>query len=645
MATKLATILADFRTSLATKLEAGGSSCSLQSATDDDGVALPSGVYFFTIDKENSQKEHIVATLSGVNLTGIKTIARQGTQASNALREHRVGASVTITDFAHILYMNNIFRGIDPLDSTTPLIYDLDPTITDDKHVATKKYVDDTAIAGSAKATDSVYGISKLSVAAVSATEPIVVGQNDPKHSPVALTTLLDSGTDQEQTTHNGTIASGEADSTTKYHQIAQSFEANRTPINGIKLWKKADSGTFTGSVVIELFETAGGDPDGPALATVTIDNATWLAIPADSEFTATFTVPYVTALPTTYWVAISPSTADNSNHPNFGMATAGGYASGAVKFKNSTDDWTAIATIDLYFKTTTDSFDKIAALAGTSGNPSGTNKYVTNDDTAAAATASKLARRNATGDVTVPSTPTADTDAASKAYVVAQSGAVQALISNNWVGVGPTTNKTYINFQLGFHYTTASAVKHWTKSNCADADTGWYATNVNGASDANYSWLTTAGVFLKADTNSAGWSYGKDIITEFELSFKATSGSEQLGWGFVEDATPLQDYDSNTGSVNFSYNTDGKVYAHTADGVNHTNTELVGVTTLTTFQTFRIEYEYGVAARFYINGVLKATIATTLPTAATAIKFGVGGTGTGNSTYTLTAPRFAIEK
>lgn len=56
-------------------------------------------------------------------------------------------------------------------------------------------------------------------------------------------------------------------------------------------------------------------------------------------------------------------------------------------------------------------------ALVGTSGTPSATNKYVTNDDTATAATADKVARRLSTGGVTVPSSPTNSTDSASKAY------------------------------------------------------------------------------------------------------------------------------------------------------------------------------------------------------------------------------------
>jgi hypothetical protein len=59
-------------------------------------------------------------------------------------------------------------------------------------------------------------------------------------------------------------------------------------------------------------------------------------------------------------------------------------------------------------------------ALVGTSGTPSSSNKYVTNDDTATAATASKVARRLAGGNITVvtESQGNNSTNAASTAYV-----------------------------------------------------------------------------------------------------------------------------------------------------------------------------------------------------------------------------------
>jgi len=181
MATLTAKIAADFTTILASELSVGGTTATLSSATDDDGVALPAGRYFFTLDGANSGKEHISCDLSGTALTNIKTVSRQGVETAGALRKHRIGASVSITDFAHILQINNLVNGTTDFNGSDPLKYDTDPTISDDKHFATKKYVDDTAIAGAAKATEAVYGITRLSTAAVSAVAPIAVGDNDPR--------------------------------------------------------------------------------------------------------------------------------------------------------------------------------------------------------------------------------------------------------------------------------------------------------------------------------------------------------------------------------------------------------------------------------------------------------------------------------
>lgn len=179
MSSYLAEIIADFQTQLATAIEIGGTTATLQSATDDDGVALPAGRYFFTIDGDNSSKEHIACTLSGTALTAIKTVSRQGTETSGVLRKHRVGATVTITDFKHIKAINDLLDGTTSFDSATPLGYDGTATISTANQLATKAYVDGVAIAGGADASTTVKGISKLSTAPASASNPIAVGDND----------------------------------------------------------------------------------------------------------------------------------------------------------------------------------------------------------------------------------------------------------------------------------------------------------------------------------------------------------------------------------------------------------------------------------------------------------------------------------
>lgn len=159
MSTKLATILADFTTSLATALAVGATSCSLQSATDDDGIALPSGVYFFTLDGQNSNKEHLVCTLSGTSLSAISSVSRQGVQTSGVVRAHRIGCTVSLTDFAHIKYIADLISGNTNLDASKPLQYDGTASITLANQLATKAYVDAVTVAGAPNGSTTVKGI------------------------------------------------------------------------------------------------------------------------------------------------------------------------------------------------------------------------------------------------------------------------------------------------------------------------------------------------------------------------------------------------------------------------------------------------------------------------------------------------------
>ncbi len=141
MSTQLGTVVADFQTALATKINVGDTTATLQSATDDDGVALPTGRYFFTVDRDNGRREHFSCQLTSTALTDLKSISRQGVETTGAARLHKIGAKVTLTDFAHIRYLADILRGTGTLDGTTPLSYDTAPTLTDPKQVATVAYV------------------------------------------------------------------------------------------------------------------------------------------------------------------------------------------------------------------------------------------------------------------------------------------------------------------------------------------------------------------------------------------------------------------------------------------------------------------------------------------------------------------------
>jgi len=460
MSTNLAIIVADFTTSLATALSVGATTATLSSATDDDGVALPSGRYFFSLDNGNASKEHISCDLVGTALTNIVSISRQGAVTTGVVRSHRLGATVTITNFAHILYQNNLLNGTDLYDASTPIEYDGSATITGNNQLTTLEKVltlvnggtvsiDQTVIAARAGETvasgESLYqsesdgewyktdaddpaksvnvnlgiaqgagtdgnviaggvligGIDKTqsytpgsiyylsdtagALATSAGTNSVIVGVGDANNRLVWVniydrdaitpdekaaltgTTGTPSATnkyvtndnvysgefDQEQTTQDAAIATGRANATGENNIIAQSFTAGRTKIRGAVLWKEPDTGTNAGDITFSLQADSSGDPSGTDLATVTLTDTVFNALDDDALFEVTFGTEYAGLVQgSLYWIVVSSSTSDNSNHINLGSNSAGGYADGSVKRNNTTDGWTAVADIDLYFKT-----------------------------------------------------------------------------------------------------------------------------------------------------------------------------------------------------------------------------------------------------------------------------------------------------
>lgn len=169
---------------------------------------------------------------------------------------------------------------------------------------------------------------------------------------------------DQSQTTSNSTITVGEANATTKHSILAQSFVPTVASIRGVKFWKIADTGTFTGSVKVSLQASTSGSPSASDLASFTITNAAWLKCTAAAEVAIQFTSQYESmVVGSTYWIVFTPSTSDNSNHPNIGANSAGGYASGILKYNNSTDGWVSISTSIAYFKTEMGTASKVMKL------------------------------------------------------------------------------------------------------------------------------------------------------------------------------------------------------------------------------------------------------------------------------------------
>lgn len=166
---------------------------------------------------------------------------------------------------------------------------------------------------------------------------------------------------DQTQTTQNLALEFGTADTTSNKNIIAQSFIPSKTKLSGVLLYKLANTGTYTGNVIVSIQADASGFPSGVNLATTTISNATYNGYSV-GEFTVNFSSEISITSGSTYWIIVSSSTSDTANHPNIGVNSSGGYANGFVKYKNITDGWVSISGYDLYFKTVQGTIGQIAS-------------------------------------------------------------------------------------------------------------------------------------------------------------------------------------------------------------------------------------------------------------------------------------------
>jgi hypothetical protein len=168
----------------------------VDSTLDAYGNDLDALVLYFTLDKGQSTEEHIIGTVDTATskITSVSTlnVATGEISVGGTLYGHRKGSgTVEITSFPYLTQSVRALRGLKQLSSTEIMEYDGNPAFTPGSNeLGTIKYIDDTAIGGSPKATDSTYGITKLSVAAVAPAAPIAVGDNDNRVSPVDLSSV-----------------------------------------------------------------------------------------------------------------------------------------------------------------------------------------------------------------------------------------------------------------------------------------------------------------------------------------------------------------------------------------------------------------------------------------------------------------------
>lgn len=418
----------------------GATTVIIKDFTGIDGVELTMSDFgdkgFATLEPGSGTQEEQISftgvTQNGngtATLTGVKTVLfiSPYTEVSGLAKTHAGGTVFVISNTAGFYdrlaskYNDETITGIWTFTDPNVPRMDIQPVYGagTELYFATKQYVDDTAFAGAPDASTSQKGIvqeatvaqinsdtyvgstlarlftnpgvlslSKYGLQLPSADEKSALGGS--AGNPNSLNKYL---TQDDATNFGGSVTQalqnsiqpvGEADSTTRSNRICQTFIATNSSIIQLYLNKQTNTGTNAGNVIIEFFAVDGSNnPTGSALATTTVLAATWNALSNGVNY---FTLSYTFTIGTTYALVVRQSTADNANHINLGYQNTNVYANGTLKKFNTTDGWSSV-TGDLTF----------ALFISTSNT---------------------IVRRNSTGGIYIPGSPTAATDATPKSYV-----------------------------------------------------------------------------------------------------------------------------------------------------------------------------------------------------------------------------------
>lgn len=133
-------------------------------------------------------------------------------------------------------------------------------------------------------------------------------------------------------------------------------------------------------------------------------------------------------------------------------------------------------------------------------------------------------------------------------------------------------------------------------------------------------------------------------LIVDFWAQLPATSAGD-IFIGFNASSADFGATYNAVGNerVGFSQRgSTGALYATSSVGAAITNTDISAGITITNWNNYRIEYDIGTDIKFYVNGTLKATINTNLPTANSAVLLGFGRSDT--ALFKVTAPTLSLQ-
>lgn len=227
----------------------------------------------------------------------------------------------------------------------------------------------------------------------------------------------------------------------------------------------------------------------------------------------------------------------------------------------------------------------------------------------------------------------------------------ITALTPTQNYTVGALANsvvKSYFNIQLPFTLWTGAVDNDTTTTfdNWVRSSTDVAVSAFGAFSDFTGTGADSIDVDIFSPNHFVVMS-GANILVLDWWAILPSSATGDINMGFADGSGSQFQlaYNSTTQArICFSQNAGGTLYATISkNAVGVTNTSVSSGITLTNWNNYRIEFEMGVEARFYINGVLKATLSgANLTTSGAQIFAGFGRSNT--ALFKVTAPTLSME-
>lgn len=267
-------------------------------------------------------------------------------------------------------------------------------------------------------------------------------------------------------------------------------------------------------------------------------------------------------------------------------------------------------------------------ALVGTSGTPSTSNKYVTNDDTSATSSADKVVRADSNGEI--DDSYLALTTAGDLVYrdgtnidrlAIGTKGQILSVNSGATAPQWQTMNGVGIFGDLYGLVIPANSNGGWTLTGAT------YTVNFPGEAQIESSGATWGAIApLRGDGSGAlAFSGSKRVIVEFMARIDSNAAGD---WsvGLTDAVTSIDGaYNDNTGH-RATFGIDGStLYSVSVDGSTAETNDISSGITVTNWNFYRIEFDPTVDVKYFVNGTLKATHSSNIPTTGN-ISVGFGG-------------------